>query len=59
MYIDLALAGTQVALLVLKLTERFDRSWWLVMLPTIIWSVVGAIVTATGKNDDEQKGTEQ
>ena len=54
MYIDFALAGTQVALLVLKLTERFDRSWWLVMLPTIIWAVVGVIVTATGK--DEQNG---
>lgn len=55
MYIDFALAGTQVALLVLKLTERFDRSWWLVMLPTIIWCVVGVIATATSK--DEQKGT--
>ena len=51
MYIDFALAGTQVALIVLKLLDRFDRSWWLVMLPTIIWAVVGVIVTATGKGD--------
>lgn len=53
MYIDLALAGTQVALIVLKLTERFDRSWWLVMLPSIIWAVVGIIVTATGQKGDD------
>ena len=57
MYLDLTLSMVQTALVVLKLIDRFDRSWWLVMLPTIIWAVVGVIVTATGRNDDEQKGT--
>ena len=55
MYLDLTLSMVQTALVVLKLIDRFDRSWWLVMLPTIIWAVIGVIVTATGK--DEQKGT--
>lgn len=51
MYIDMALAGTQVALIVLKLTERFDKSWWIVMLPTIVWCVVGFILTAARKEE--------
>lgn len=52
MYIDFALAGTQVALIVLKLLDLFDRSWWLVLLPTIIWAVCGIVATATRKEDD-------
>lgn len=58
MYIDFALAGTQVALIVLKLLDRFDRSWWLVMLPTIIWVVVGIIATATGQKGDDTTAQE-
>ena len=53
MYIDLTLSMVQTALIVLKLTERFDRSWWLVMLPTIIWCLIGLIVTATGQKGDD------
>lgn len=52
MYIDFALAGSQVALITLKLIGMFNRSWWIVMLPTIIWAVVGIILTATGKEND-------
>ena len=51
MYLDLTLSMVQTALIVLKLTEHIDRSWWLVMLPTIIWAVVGVIVTATNKDE--------
>ena len=53
MYLDLTLGGTQVALIVLRLLESITCSWWLVMLPTIIWAVVGVIVTATGKGDTD------
>ena len=51
MFIDLTLAGTQLLLLYLKLTEKIDSSWWLVMLPSIIWAVIGIFVTAGKKND--------
>ena len=53
MYLDLTLSGAQVALIVLRLIEAITCSWWLVMLPTIIWAVVGVIVTAMGKDDDD------
>ena len=51
MFIDLTLAGIQVLLLYLKLTEQIDSSWWLVMLPSIIWTIIGIFVTAGKKND--------
>lgn len=49
MYLDLTLSLTQILLIYLRLTEQIQSSWWLVMLPTIIWAVVGVIVTATGR----------
>ncbi len=53
MFIDLTLSMTQTALIVLRMIESITCSWWLVMLPTIIWCVVGLIATATGQKDDE------
>ncbi len=53
MYIDLTLSMTQTALIVLRLIESITCSWWLVMLPTIIWVVVGIIATATGQKGDD------
>ena len=41
MFIDLTLAGIQVLLLYLKLTEQIDISWWLGMLPSFIWAISG------------------
>ena len=52
MYLDLTLSMVQTALIVLKLLAIISCSWWLVMLPTIIWAVVGVIVTATNKDDE-------
>ena len=51
MYIDLTLSMTQTALIVLRLIESITCSWWLVMLPTIIWCLVGLIATATNKEE--------
>lgn len=51
MYLDRTLSLTQALLIYLRLTEQIQSSWWLVMLPTIIWAVVGVIVTATGREE--------
>ena len=53
MFVDLTLAGAQLLLLYLKLTEQLDKSWWLVMLPSIIWAVVGIILSAGRKKKIE------
>ncbi len=53
MFIDLTLAGSQLLLLYLKLTEHFDKSWWVVMLPSIIWAVIGIILSAGRKKEVE------
>ena len=55
MYIDLALAGSQVALIVLKLTGHITSSWWRVLLPSIFWVVLGIIVKVTDRDDDKTK----
>lgn len=51
MYLDLTLSLTQAALIYLRLTEQIQSSWGLVMLPTIIWAVVGVIVTTTDRKE--------
>lgn len=45
MYLDLVISQVQTALVVLKILGKFDHSWWLVMLPTIIW-VIGIIISS-------------
>ena len=51
MFLDLTLAGIQVLLLYLKLTEQYNKSWWVVLLPSIIWAIIGILVTVGKKND--------
>ncbi len=51
MFIDIVLGGTQLILLWLKLTENYVGSWWLVLMPSIVWTVGGVILSAT-----KQKG---
>lgn len=54
MYIDFALAGVQTLLIGLKLTGLFDRSWWTVLLPSILWAVLGILIHTIGKDDEEK-----
>lgn len=51
MFINIVLGGTQLILLWLKLTESYVGSWWLVLMPSIVWTVGGVILSAT-----KQKG---
>jgi glycerol uptake facilitator-like aquaporin len=55
------MAGTQVALIVLKLTERFDKSWWFVFIPTIAWILGGLLWTAThpAEQNDNRRDQEE
>ena len=53
MYLDITLGGTQIAMIVLRLMGIVTFSWWIVLLPTIIWIVCGIIATATGRNDGD------
>lgn len=59
MYIDLALAGSQVALIVLKLTGHITPSWWRVLLPSILWLVLGIIARYADRDDDKTNGAER
>lgn len=51
MFSDILLSGVQLMLIWLKLTDRYDGSWWLVLLPTIVWCVIGIILTATKQKE--------
>ena len=53
MYLDFALAGVQTLLIGLKLTDLIDRSWWTVMLPTILWLVVSIIGSMMDKEEEK------
>lgn len=44
MFVDIVLGGSQILLLWLKLTEQYSGSWWLVLMPSIVWVVIGTIL---------------
>jgi len=52
MFLDLAMAGIQIAMFTLKLLDRFKPSWWVVFLPTILWVVIGILLRATNESGD-------
>lgn len=52
MFIDIVLGGSQLLLLWLKLTSQYHGSWWLVLMPSIIWCVGGLIVSMARRIDD-------
>ena len=55
MYIDFTLALMQTALVTLKILGLFDRSWWLVMVPSIIWTVINILCAAKGRKEDDEE----
>ena len=43
MFLDLIMAGMQLIMFAMKLLDRFQPSWWVVFLPTILWVVFGIL----------------
>ena len=51
MFIDIVLGGSQLMLLWMKLHEQYNGSWWLVILPSIIWALGGVIASMSRKEE--------